>query len=320
MKPSLIIIIVNWNSSYQLSKCLESIDTNTIEFELKRVIVVDNASQDGSADNLEKLNIPLTIIRNKENRGFAAACNQGALKNNADYLLFLNPDTYLFKDSLNKPISFMEKIENKNIGICGIQLINEENQIHRSCAYFPTFTWYIIKIFGLNYLLPYFLLKHLPKHSMFDWEHTDNRKVDQIIGAFFLIRCKLFYSLKGFDERFFVYFEEVDLSLRAAEAGWSSFYLSEAQAFHKGGGTSEQVKAHRLFYSLQSRIKYGYKHFNWFHANLLTILTLTVEPVSRIILALIKLSFKEVDEIVSGYIMLFQNYFLFTNKNDKNYS
>jgi len=104
------IVIVNWNSGEQLKSCLESIvKTDKTGFELNKVVVVDNASSDNSLFGLEEIDLPLKIIRNSTNRGFAAACNQGAKESDADYLLFLNPDTVLFKDSLSKPIAFMEK-------------------------------------------------------------------------------------------------------------------------------------------------------------------------------------------------------------------
>src|SRR5271156_1399355 len=102
MLPSLDIIIVNWNAGSQLQQCLDSIRTANFDgFELLRVVVVDNASSDGSADHLPPGNVPLSVIRNTTNRGFAAACNQGAMDSSASYLLFLNPDIVLASDSLS---------------------------------------------------------------------------------------------------------------------------------------------------------------------------------------------------------------------------
>ena len=137
--PKIDIIIVNWNSGKQLHECLQSIGTATKDgSNLGNIIVVDNASVDGSADELQNFNLPLTIIRNNINRGFAAACNQGASESKADYLLFLNPDVQLFENSLSVPIAFMERPENRHIGIVGIQLVDEEGRISRTCARFPT--------------------------------------------------------------------------------------------------------------------------------------------------------------------------------------
>jgi GT2 family glycosyltransferase len=297
------VVIVNWNAGHQLRECLKSmVIANLNGFDLKRVVVVDNASTDGSAEGLDDISLPLTVIRNLGNRGFAAACNQGAKGSKADYLLFLNPDTRIFEDSLIKPLIFMEQPENHKMGIVGIQLVDETGRISRTCARFPTPSMFFSKMLGLNMLFP----RYFSSHFMSEWDHGETREVDQVMGAFFLIRRQLFEPLGGFDERFFVYFEEVDLSRRAYNKGWKTVYLADAQAFHRGGGTSEQVKATRLFYSLRSRIQYGYRHFGWFSATLLTAGTLFVEPLSRFALAIGRRSVREAKETIRGYAMLWR--------------
>lgn len=298
---SVDIIIANWNSGRQIYECLKSI-TNAEKsgFRLSRVVVIDNASTDGSADGLQDLNLPLTLICNNVNRGFAAACNQGAAGSKADYLLFLNPDTRLSEDSLAVPIAFMERPENQHIGIVGIQLIDDEGRVSRTCARFPTPGQFFAKMLGLDRLFP----RVFPSHFMNEWDHRDSREVDHVMGAFFLVRRPLFEMLNGFDERFFVYLEDLDLSFRARQLGWSSFYLAAAQAYHKGGGTSEQIKAKRLFYSLRSRILYGYKHFSRVGATMLMLGTLIVEPLSRMVLGAARGSWKEIIETGRAYCML----------------
>ena len=308
--PCVEIMIVNWNSKQQLHDSLSSIvSTNKDGFEIDRVIVVDNNSSDNSLGGLEKVKLPLTIIRNSENRGFAAACNQGVKKSKTDYLLFLNPDTLLFKDSLTKPLAFMEKAENQYIGIVGIQLIDEKRHISRTCSRFPTPGMFFSKMSGLNRIAP----KIFPDYFMTEWNHNENQEVDHVIGAFFLVRRFLFEKFGGFDEHFFVYLEDLDFSLQVKQANWKltkkkvDFYLAETKAYHKGGGTSEQVKATRLFYSLRSRILYGYKHFDKPSATLLMLGTLFLEPLSRLVLALFHLSKKEISETLKAYTMLWHN-------------
>jgi len=264
------------------------------------VVVVDNASWDGSASELEDLELPLSVIRNAENRGFAAACNQGVAGSRADYLLFLNPDTRLFKDSLTKPVGFLDQPSSQAVGIVGIQLVDENGEIIRTCAWFPTPVRFFTKMLGLDRLFP----RVFPSHFMLEWNHEENRKVDHVIGAFFLVRRSLFESLNRFDERFFVYLEDLDFSCSAHKAGWSSYYLAEAQAFHKGGGTSEKIKAARLFYFFQSRIIYGYKHFGWLAATGLMLGTLLLEPFARFALAFVRCSKEEIGETFKGYCML----------------
>lgn len=301
MNASLDIVIVNWNAGQQLRECLQSIATVDREgFELLRVVVVDNASADGSLDGLEKLRLPLTLIRNIENRGFAAACNQGAKDSKADYLLFLNPDTRLFANSLKVPLGFMESPNNKDIGIVGIQLVDEGGHISRTCVRFPTPVKLWVHMLGLNRVFS----RLLPGYFMTDWDHRESGEVDHVIGAFFLVRRTLFQLLGGFDGRFFVYFEDLDFSLRAKLAGWRSFYLTAARIFHKGGGTSEQVKAKRLFYSLRSRVLYGYKHFGWWAATSLLLGTLLLEPLIRLVLAAARRSGRDIMETLQAYRML----------------
>lgn len=304
MKPSLNIIIVNWNSGNQLRNCLDSITrTNTKNLELKQVLVVDNASSDTSLDNLESLELPLTVIRNKENLGFAKACNQGARSSKADYLLFLNPDTLLFEDSLSKPINFMQQPENQKIGICGIQTIDENENIHRHCTRFFTPQTMLSKMLGLYRIFP----DIFPSHFMTEWNHENNQIVDQVIGAFYLVRSNVFDSLNGFDERFFVYGEDMDFAYRAYKMGWLSYYLADANLFHKGNGTSDQVKILRLFYSLRSRIKYVQKHFDLFSATLVIVAILFVEPLSRITVAIFKFSPNKILETIGAYFYLWLN-------------
>ena len=303
MTTYLDIVIVNWNSGEQLRQCLASIaGAYQGGFTLSRVCVVDNASSDNSLDGLDDLPLALTIIRNTENKGFAAACNQGAAICDGEYLLFLNPDTRLCENSLSVPVEFMEDASNSRVGICGIQLVDENGEVARTCAYFPALRRFAAQSLGLNKIPK---LKGTGVH-MADWDHLSDRPVNHVIGAFFFMRRALFDRLGGFDERFFVYLEDIDLSCRAHQAGWQSFYLASVQAFHEGGGTSQQVKATRLFYSLRSRLIYGMKHFPLWQVWLLFALTLLVEPVSRLIFSLLRGGIEDMRNTLRGYGMLYR--------------
>ena len=253
------IVIVNWNTANQLLDCLQLISLASPEsiLCLRQCIIVDNASQDGSADGLEDLPLPLTIIRNNENMGFAYAANQGAKVGKSGYILFLNPDSKLYPDSLVKALSFLEGKRDEQIGILGIQLVDSNGVVHRNVARFPTPKSLFYQMLGLDRLFP----GHFPSHFMTEWDHHDSREVDQVTGAFFLVRRLVFEEIKGFDERFFMYFEDLDFAYRAKQAGWSSHYLAEAQALHYGGGSSYQVKSKRLYYGFNSRVLYVAKHF-----------------------------------------------------------
>jgi len=298
------IVIVNWNVGGMLRDCVRSIATaNQTGFALERVVVIDNASTDDSLHGLKDFGLPLEVIRNADNRGFAAACNQGAQEFDGDYLLFLNPDTRLFAASLAAPLAFMQAPENAAVGICGIQLIDDSGKPARSCARFPTAGSLVTQSLGLDKLFP----ARFRSHLMTEWDHTATRFVDHVIGAFYLMRTGLFQQLGGFDERFFVYLEDLDLSLRAARMGWSSCYLAEARAWHKGGGTSARIKARRLFYSLQSRILFAFKHFSRGRAFAVLMVTLFVEPWPRLVFYFLRgEGVRCVGETLSGFALLYR--------------
>lgn len=299
----LTIVIVNWNAGAQLAAAVNSIIQHHNGF-VDSVVVIDNASTDDSLaiiEDLTALPFSLNIIRNIENRGFAAASNQGAALASSEYLLFLNPDTRLFENSLSLPLAFMQEAANATVGICGVQLLDEGGRVSRSCARFPSLSCFVAHILGVDRILPSMA------HVMAEWSHDQTCDVNQVIGAFFLVRRKLFVGLGGFDEQFFVYFEEVDFSHRAHQAGWRSVYLAEAQAFHAGGGTSQQVKAHRLFYSLRSRLLYGFKHFTPWQAWILVLITLSIEPVMRIFFSIVKNSLNDVRNTLCAYGMLWRD-------------
>ncbi len=253
------IVIVNWNTGSQLQDCLQSIlpACSAPILQLRQCIVVDNASSDGSADGLEGLPLPLVMIKNHENKGFSYACNQGAKAGESKYILFLNPDFRLFPNSLVKALRFLEGKRNERVGILGIQLVDKHGVVQRNVARFPTPDSLFYQMLGFDRLWP----RRFPSHFITEWDYRESREVDQLTGAFYLVRREMFEELQGFDERFFMYFEDLDFAYRAKRAGWKSYYLSGAQALHYGGGASNQAKARRLSYVLNSRVLYVAKHF-----------------------------------------------------------
>lgn len=294
MFKSLIdVIIVNWNSGDLLDRCVNSIVSHG-GGSVANIVVVDNGSVDGSDNNVDLLP-KVKLVRAGTNLGFGKACNLGGQGSKSEYLLFLNPDAALYSNTLTNALAYMEDSAHVDVGICGVQLIDESGHVARSCARFPSPSGFVAHATGLDRMFPRL------GHSMSEWSHLQTRQVDQVIGAFFLVRRSVFEALQGFDERFFVYFEEVDFSYRASLAGWRSVYLSEAQAFHAGGGTSKQIKARRLFYSLRSRVLYSFKHFSWVGSVIVLCSTLVLEPVSRSTLSILRRSWSGVKETLSAY-------------------
>lgn len=279
MRASLDIIIVNWNTGTQLQECLESITASGLSsLDIQRVVVVDNASTDGIDIQLDTHRLPLVLIRNNTNRGFAAACNQGASGSHAQFLLFLNPDTRIAPDTLEKAVDQLQCLAEQDVGILSVALHRVDGSLACTCARFPTLPIILCEMLGLSRLFP----ELFPGHFMTRRDPATSGVVDQVIGAFFLVHRNLFEELAGFDERFFVYYEEVDFAKRAREKGRLCFYFAGAAAVHEGGGSSRQAGSNRLFYLLRSRLLYCRKHLGWTRAAVLTLATLIVEPWVRL--------------------------------------
>lgn len=304
--PTVHVVIVNWNAGSLLAECLRSFDAISADtVNLSRVTVVDNCSSDNSLQAIEGFaaNLPLEIVRNSTNRGFGAGCNQGARGTTADYILFLNPDTCLTGGSLEAPAKFLADRKNNSVGIVGIQLVNQNGEVAQSCAREPT-AWLMI---GQSLGLDRTNLSIFPAHFLTDWDHGDTRIVDQVMGAFFFVRRSVFVKLGGFDERFFVYFEDVDLAVQARALGATSVYLATARAFHRGSGTTEQVKDVRLFYSWRSRILYAFKHFTILGACTVTFVTVGLEPLVRALALIAQMRFGEMKMLWRATQLLWQN-------------
>ena len=302
--PTVHVVIVNWNAGALLVECLRSFAAVAGDaVALSRISIVDNGSNDDSISALDELRgkLPLELIRNSSNRGFAAACNQGARGSDADFLLFLNPDTLLYSGALETPARFLADANNSRVGIVGVQLIDEQGQVARSCARRPTVWSMIGQSLGLA------RLGICPPHFLSEWDHGDTREVDQVMGAFFFLRRSMFEKMGGFDESIFVYFEDLDLAVRARDQGWASMYLASARVFHRGQGTTEKVKDVRLFYSWRSRILYAFKHFNSAGAVAIALTTLSVEPIIRMLALVANSRSREIGNVLRASRLLWCN-------------
>jgi len=228
----LSIIIVSFNTRKLTLDCLNSVYKEDAELDYEAV-VVDNASKDGSTDALIKLqatNSGLKTIFNKENLGFAKANNQGIKIAKGEYILFLNSDTIVQKGSLGKLIEFAEKTP--DAGVVGAKLLNRDGGIQASCFNFPS-----IK----NAILQYWF----GKKGLFD-KYAPKGKgpavVDAVVGAVFLITPLALEKVGLLDERYFMYFEDIDYCRRVKAAGLKVYYLPEAGIIHYHGESGKTIK------------------------------------------------------------------------------
>lgn len=290
------VVIVNWNAGPQLRACVDSVLAGAGGL-VAECVVVDNGSRDGSAEGLA--GAPgVRVVRAGRNLGFGRACNLGARAARGEYLLFLNPDARLYPETLPAVLAHFGGADGARFGVCGVQLVDETGRVARSCSRLPTLGRLLAQAVGLDRLAPSL------RCFMTEWDHADTREVEQVIGAFYLVRRSLFEQLDGFDERFFVYFEEVDFALRARRAGWPSLYFAGARAFHAGGGTTAQAKARRLFYHQRSRWQYARKHLTAPGAAAVLALTLAGEPVARTVGAMVRLDWRQAREAWGAWARL----------------
>src|SRR5262249_22579785 len=151
----------------------------------------------------------LEVVINADNRGFAAACNQGARRAKASLLLFMNPDVRVEADALETAAAYIADRTHAAVGLLRIQSVDDDGHVSRSCARTPTTPALLLQTLFLDRLCPGLV----PPHFLTNWDHSDTRTVDQIMGAFLMIRRALFEKIGGVDERFFLYYEDVDLCL-----------------------------------------------------------------------------------------------------------
>ena len=270
-------MIVAWNSGSYLERAIEALRAGAHERDID-VVVIDNASNDGAPQLLAQRFPDVRVVHFAENRGFAAACNAGAREfEHADYLLFLNPDTEISGQTVSRAADLLDLRRAQRTGICGVALRNSHGSVRDAAAYEPTLATYVSHLFGVDRLS----WSWLPRSRYLSRELTEPRVVDQVCGAFFMVRADLFALMDGFDERFFVYYEEAEFSLRARRAGWHSWFAADLAGFHAGGATSRSAPAERLFYATRSRVLFMEKHRPR-HVRLAhLLLTSLVEPLTR---------------------------------------
>ena len=298
------IVIVNWNAGELLADCIETIfASGSAGYAMGSVIVVDNASSDGSTDAVEQRWAPrVRVIRNSDNLGFGRACNIGAASASGQWILFLNPDTRLLPDTLSKALRSLEGLKSENVAVCGVKLVDGDGRTARSCARIPDWRMFTVAALGLDRIFA-----GANTHMMTDWDHESGRYVGHVIGAFYLMHRAIFEQVGRFDERFFVYLEDLDLSARVHAHGFRIYYSASAQAYHAGGGTSRKILARRLFYAQRSRLQYAAKHFSRAARWMVWGTTLLIEPVIRILHALLRLRAQDVWNVLKAYGLLYSS-------------
>jgi len=246
----LSVIIVSFNVKYFLEQCLHSVVRACKNIDAE-IIVIDNKSTDGSKDFFEGRFMHVNFIWNIANTGFSKANNQALKMATGEYILFLNPDTILPEDCIEKSLSFFR--HRLNAGAMGIRMIDGSgNFLKESKRAFPSPFTSFCRLSGLTTLFPRskvfarYYLGHLGQYK--------NHEVDVLAGAFMLTTKIILDETGGFDERFFLYGEDVDLSYRIQKAGYKNLYFSESTIIHFKGESTKKGSLNyiRLFYGAMS--------------------------------------------------------------------
>lgn len=312
--PTVDVVLVNWNSGAWLRECLRALAAaRPAACTVTRVVVIDNASSDGSCDGLAfgTSHLPLTVVRNGWNRGFAAACNQGAAyaggAAGADYLLFLNPDTVPTGEALDGAIGLLEARASESVRIAGVGLDNDDGPQTLWLGAFPSARTFMLQAIGRQQQWQETVaLAPAPAAAVVgDGEGGGDRfgaiEVAVVGGAFFVITRSLFEELGGFDERFFMYFDELDLCLRARQRGARAMVASRIRIYHHEGASTDRVPGKRLFYLLSSRLRYARAHFSMPQTAALAVLMCTTEPMLRLARAALGFGPERFRDVLEAY-------------------
>lgn len=255
----LSIIIVSWNVCKDVVNCINSIYDSQLAKGFE-IILVDNDSSDDTVSLVRSKFSEVVVIESGKNLGFAAANNLGFKKARCKNILFLNPDTLVQEDAIDRLVDFIEA--NHDIGICGPKILNEDGTIQSSVRKFPKLRMGFYKFTILKYLGLFRKDSILYRMKGFDYENMAD--VDQLIGAALIARREVIDEVGGFDERFFMYYEEVDICKRIKENGLRCVYYPDAQIVHLGGHSSSQIPARTIYMNLKSYILYMKKHNDGF--------------------------------------------------------
>jgi GT2 family glycosyltransferase len=244
------VVIVNYRSAAYTAACVGAIHQVARGDGVGvNVIVVNNSDAASELEAQVGARGPADFVHNGSNLGFGAACNIGAARGNAPFILFLNPDALVKPGYFRSAITFMENPANNKVGILGPAIEREDGTVSETSSPLPTFANLMARTVGLS------------RGFLHADKHAHSGPVGQVMGAALLIRRPLFQDLAGFDPRFFLYYEDVDLCARAAAKGAATFYLAEARAAHIGRVSSSQDTGMALALFLRSRFTYARLHF-----------------------------------------------------------
>jgi len=236
------IIIVSWNAKAYLLKCLDSL----AYLKNAEIIVVDNASADGSPEAVAADYPQVHLIRNPVNAGFSRGNNLGIKASRGDYVAFVNSDVVVMPGCIKTLVDYLEK--HPEVGMAGPKLIGKDGLLQPSCRSFPTLWTEFCRAVALDRLTPA------------RWTHRAAEPVDVLQGSFMLVRRAALEKVGDWDERFFVYGEDLDFCKRFWKAGWRVAFVPRAVAYHYGGASSANAPVRFYIEKQRADLQYWQKH------------------------------------------------------------
>lgn len=261
-EPLVSVVAVCTNESEELRNCLDSVYSNGWSDHIE-VVVVDNASTDQSSRMVREHFPPVRVVANRYRHGFAFNANRGVRQSRAELVLLTNSDVEIPPKSIDRLVEFME--QRPDVAVCGPRIVYTDGRLQHSCRRFPSLPAILMRKIAPFYRL--FPRRYLTNYLMLDWVHDRAADVDWVSTCCLMLRRSAFEAIGGFDERYFLYCEDVDWCFRAHEHGWRVVYFPEAFVVHRAAHASRRSFLNRnAVIHLRSMLRFWTKHrVNVFH-------------------------------------------------------
>ncbi len=256
--PIVSVVIVSWNAKDYLAQCLTSLAAGVCNYPME-IIVVDNASNDGSPDMVAKQFPNVRLIRNSANLGFAKANNFGLREARGKYIALVNSDVKVLANCLTKLVDFCDA--HPDAGMVGPRVQNGDGSLQRSCRGFPSVGNMFCRAFALDVMFP--KARIFGGYLMPHWAHDKVKTVDILSGCFWVARAQALKKVGLLDESFFMYGEDMDWCKRFWKGGWKLYFVPDAEAIHYGGASSANSPVRFFIEKQRADLQYWKKHHSW---------------------------------------------------------
>ena len=249
------VVVISFNGMEFIENCLATVQKSLAAIDAE-ILVVDNNSIDGTVELIKTKFPDVRLIKNKENLGFAKAVNQGFEKTSGEYILLLNQDTRIVDDAI---VKLANRIENDpSVGTIGPKFVGFDGRLQQACRAFPKYRDLLFASFGLSNLFP--KSKCFSNWKMGWFDHLSEAEVDQPMGAALMVRRAVVDKIGDFDERYRIFFNDVDFCRRVIDAGYINLYYPSAVIEHYYGGTIRKMKPQMVMEWHEAISKYFYKY------------------------------------------------------------